>query len=143
MAVGAGRASSCAPRPGLSLCPLDVDPTSFLRASRDGLAYEHLVVAIDKRRVAFAGLAGSHGPVDGRVQRSEGVRETFDVPARQERGPASFRVHQRRVARQQLVRSASVTDPKLVGRLRGPRRRGLGAIELNAYGVLPARTRLG
>ena len=71
-----------------------VDPAVLAGALRDGIAHDHLVMAVLEGGVERVGwrAAGEDGAVDLAEVRVEGVAEAFDVAARQRgRGDAASR----------------------------------------------------
>src|SRR5204863_2837925 len=100
--------------------PFDLDPALLARASQDGLADKHLVVAVGKRGVTLAGFAFSHRRVDVGVERTEGLGEAFGVAAGKARSAPSLLVEDRRIAQQKLVVAAAMPQPELIRALRVP-----------------------
>ena len=117
-----------------------LDPAARAGAPRDGVADEHLVVAVrERRRTAGERTAASH---DVRVDRpgkgAERVEEALDMAARQGGCRPAGRAHQGRVADEDLVGPVAVADPELVGLLAVPGERRRRAVDLVLQRVLPA-----
>ena len=97
-----------------TLRAVDGDPATLAGAPGDGLADEHLVVAVGERGVAGAGggRPGYHVRVDGPEMRAEGVEEALDVTARQGRRGLPGRAHQGGVADEDLVGPVAVAHAR-------------------------------
>src|SRR4029079_18391437 len=81
--------------------------------------------------------------VDGADEGGEGVAETFDMAAGEGRCSTARLAHERGVAEEDLVRSITVAQPQVVGRLAVPRARPGRAVDLPLQRVLPAGADLG
>src|SRR5207245_7065612 len=105
-------------------------------ASRARLEDQHFVLAGGEGRVAVPARPGTDRSVYRRVQRLEGVGESLRMTAGQARRPASLLIEDRRVAKEDFVRTSPMSDPQLVWPFRVPCGGGGRAVDLEDEGIL-------